>query len=88
MICVCILSRWWFAGGLYMMKLAPENLRLTAMYGLIIAASVICFGASVGNWIDKTRRITGIWNFIIFQLIYFSFLRPLIHNTYNISFLS
>ena len=42
-----------------MMKLAPENLRLTAMYGLIIAASVICFGASVGNWIDKTRRITG-----------------------------
>ena len=59
-ICVGILSRWWFAGGLYMMKLAPENLRLTAMYGLIIAASVICFGASVGNWIDKTRRITGI----------------------------
>ena len=42
-----------------MMKLAPENLRLTAMYGLIIAAFVICFGASVGNWIDKTRRITG-----------------------------
>ena len=42
-----------------MMKLAPENLRLTAIYGLIIAASVICFGASVGNWIDKTRRITG-----------------------------
>ena len=43
-----------------MMKLAPGTLRLTAMYGLIIAASVICFGASVGNWIDKTRRITGI----------------------------
>ena len=42
-----------------MMKLAPGTLRLTATYGLIIAASVICFGASVGNWIDKTRRITG-----------------------------
>ena len=51
--------RWWFAGGLYMMKLAPGSLRLTALYGLIIAASVICFGASVGNWIDKTRRLTG-----------------------------
>ena len=42
-----------------MMKLAPGSLRLTALYGLIIAASVICFGASVGNWIDKTRRLTG-----------------------------
>ena len=42
-----------------MIKLAPGSLRLTAIYGLIIAASVICFGASVGNWIDKSRRITG-----------------------------
>ena len=73
-----------------MMKLAPENLRLTAMYGLIIAASVICFGASVGNWIDKTRRITGISNFITFQLIYSILIsyRPLIHHSYDISFLS
>jgi len=50
-----------------MMKLAPENLRLTAMYGLIIAASVICFGASVGNWIDKTRRITAARTFLAIQ---------------------
>ena len=42
-----------------MMKLAPGTLRLTATYGLVISASIICFGASVGNWIDKTRRITG-----------------------------
>jgi len=60
-------NMWWFAGGLYMMKLAPENLRLTAMYGLIIAASVICFGASVGNWIDKTRRITAARTFLAIQ---------------------
>ena len=65
--------RWWFAGGLYMMKLAPGSLRLTALYGLIIAASVICFGASVGNWIDKTRRLTGkatpVLNFEIIVII-------------------
>jgi len=60
-------NMWWFAGGLYMMKLAPENLRLTAMYGLIIAATVICFGASVGNWIDKTRRITAARTFLAIQ---------------------
>ena len=42
-----------------MMQLAPGSLRLTALYGLVIATSVICFGASVGNWIDKTKRITG-----------------------------
>jgi len=60
-------NMWWFAGGLYMMKLAPGTLRLTAMYGLIIAASVICFGASVGNWIDKTRRITAARTFLAIQ---------------------
>ena len=42
-----------------MMQLAPGSLRLTALYGLIISASVICFGASVGNWIDKSKRIIG-----------------------------
>ena len=51
--------RWWFASGLYMMKLAPGTLRFTAIYGFVISASVMIFGASVGNWIDKTRRIKG-----------------------------
>ena len=43
-----------------MIKLAPGTLRLTAVYGFVVSASVMCFGASVGNWIDKTRRIKGI----------------------------
>jgi iron-regulated transporter 1 len=58
---------WWFAGGLYMMQLAPGSLRLTALYGLIIAATVICFGASVGNWIDKTKRIYAARTFLAIQ---------------------
>ena len=52
-------NMWWFAGGCYMLELHKESLRLTATYGLVIAASVILFGASVGRWIDKTRRLTG-----------------------------
>ena len=43
-----------------MMKLAPGTLRLTAVYGFVISVTVMCFGASVGNWIDKTRRIKGL----------------------------
>merc|ERR1719270_2789033 len=30
---------WWFAGGVFMLHLQDEDLRLTAIYGLVIAAS-------------------------------------------------
>eukprot|EP00094_Tigriopus_californicus_P010640 TCALIF_10264-PA protein Name:"Similar to SLC40A1 Solute carrier family 40 member 1 (Homo sapiens)" AED:0.13 eAED:0.13 QI:0/0/0/0.85/1/1/7/0/485 len=50
---------WWFAGGLYMMELAPENLRLTATYGLILSATVILLGATLGRWIDDSKRLTA-----------------------------
>ena len=52
-------NMWWFAGGCYMLELRSQDLRLTATYGLVIAASVIIFGASVGRWIDRTKRLTG-----------------------------
>ena len=55
-------NMWWFAGGCYMLELRRQDLRLTATYGLVIAASVIIFGASVGRWIDRTKRLTG-WTF-------------------------
>ena len=42
-----------------MLELRSDSLRLTATYGLVIAASVILFGASVGRWIDRTKRLTG-----------------------------
>ena len=54
-------NMWWFAGGCYMLELRRESLRLTAIYGLVIAASVILFGASLGKWIDRTRRLTGVF---------------------------
>ena len=52
-------NMWWFAGGCYMMELHKNSLRLTATYGLVIAASVIIFGSVIGRWIDRTRRLTG-----------------------------
>jgi len=60
-------NMWWFAGGCYMLELHKESLRLTATYGLVIAASVILFGASIGRWIDKTRRLTAAKTFLTIQ---------------------
>merc|ERR1719431_1019605 len=60
-------NMWWFAGGCYMLELHKEDLRLTATYGLVIAASVILFGASVGRCIDKTRRLTAARVFLTIQ---------------------
>merc|ERR1719209_2268122 len=50
---------WWFAGGCYMLELLPSSLRLTTIYGLVIAASVIVFGASVGRLVDTMGRISA-----------------------------
>jgi len=60
-------NMWWFAGGCYMLEMHKESLRLTAIYGLVIAASVILFGASVGRFIDKTRRLTAARIFLTVQ---------------------
>lgn len=62
-------NMWWFAGGLYMMELAPENLRLTATYGLIISATVIVLGAILGRWIDASRRLSAARTCLIIQNI-------------------
>merc|ERR1712055_663385 len=50
-----------------MLEMHKESLRLTAIYGLVIAASVILFGASVGRFIDKTRRLTAARIFLTVQ---------------------
>merc|ERR1719219_3130992 len=50
-----------------MLELRRQDLRLTATYGLVIAASVILFGASVGRWIDRTKRLTAAKTFLLIQ---------------------
>jgi len=60
-------NMWWFAGGCYMLELHNQSLRLTAIYGLVIAASVILLGSTVGRWIDRTRRLTAARVFLTVQ---------------------
>ena len=43
-----------------MNKLAPENLRVVAIYGFVISASIIVFGAAIGNWIDRNKRLFAV----------------------------
>ena len=50
---------WAFGGGIFMVDLAPENLRLVSFYGLVLSVSVMIFGALIGDWIDKSKRLTA-----------------------------
>ncbi|CAG0921501.1 unnamed protein product, partial [Notodromas monacha] len=52
-------SLWSFAIGVYLVILFPESLALTAIYGLILAASILIFGSTIGFWIDHTPRLKG-----------------------------
>jgi len=60
-------NMWWFAGGVFMLHLQDHNLRLTAIYGLVIASAVILFGASLGKWIDRTKRLFAAKTFLVIQ---------------------
>ena len=50
---------WAFGGGIFMVELAPDNLRLVSCYGLVLSVSVMIFGALIGDWIDKSKRLTA-----------------------------
>ncbi|XP_014778448.1 solute carrier family 40 member 1 isoform X1 [Octopus bimaculoides] len=48
---------WSFSVGLFLIEIAPENLRLTATYGLLSGIMIFFMGAIIGNWVDKTERL-------------------------------
>ena len=58
---------WSFGAGIFMVELAPENLRLVSIYGLVLSVSVIIFGAFIGDWIDKSKRMTAAKLFLAVQ---------------------
>ena len=58
---------WAFGAGIFMVELAPENLRLVSIYGLVLCTSVIVFGATIGNWIDRNERLKAASLFIALQ---------------------
>ncbi|KAJ1100738.1 hypothetical protein NDU88_005819 [Pleurodeles waltl] len=52
---------WHFAISVFLIELYGHNLLLTAVFGLVVAGSVLVFGALIGDWIDRKPRNTGIF---------------------------
>lgn len=50
---------WNFAVALFLVKLYGNSLLLTAVYGLVVAGSVLLLGAIIGNWVDRNPRLKG-----------------------------
>merc|ERR1712001_141052 len=50
-----------------MVILDPEDLRLVAIYGLVLSISVIIFGAYIGKWIDQSHRLKAAQVFLAIQ---------------------
>ncbi|XP_030066115.1 solute carrier family 40 member 1 [Microcaecilia unicolor] len=48
---------WHFAVSVFLVELYGNSLLLTAVYGLVVAGSVLLLGAIIGNWVDKNSRI-------------------------------
>ncbi|XP_074841595.1 ferroportin-like [Carettochelys insculpta] len=47
---------WHFAMSVFLIELYGHNLLLTAVFGLVVAGSVLLLGALIGDWIDRKPR--------------------------------
>uniref|UniRef100_A0A7N4V2N7 Solute carrier family 40 member n=1 Tax=Sarcophilus harrisii TaxID=9305 RepID=A0A7N4V2N7_SARHA len=50
---------WHFALSVFLIELYGRNLLLTAVFGLVVAGSVLMFGVLIGDWIDRKPRNKG-----------------------------
>lgn len=50
---------WHFAVSVFLVELYGNSLLLTAVYGLVVAGSVLVLGAIIGDWVDKNSRLKG-----------------------------
>ncbi|KAJ8776210.1 hypothetical protein J1605_015685 [Eschrichtius robustus] len=48
---------WHFAVSVFLVELYGNSLLLTAVYGLVVAGSVLILGAIIGDWVDKNARL-------------------------------
>ncbi|XP_078408024.1 solute carrier family 40 member 1 [Cetorhinus maximus] len=48
---------WHFAVSVFLVDLYGNSLLLTAVYGLVVAGSVLLLGAIIGDWVDRTPRL-------------------------------
>ncbi|XP_047133099.1 solute carrier family 40 member 1 isoform X1 [Hydra vulgaris] len=58
---------WNFAVGLYLVKISPGSLQLTAIYGTVVTSSVILFAPAIGSWIDRNNRLVVIRTLLLLQ---------------------
>ncbi|XP_039660709.1 solute carrier family 40 member 1 [Perca fluviatilis] len=47
---------WHFAISVFLIELYGRNLLLTAVFGLVVAGSVLMLGALIGDWVDRNPR--------------------------------
>ncbi|CAM1307519.1 SLC40A1 (predicted) [Pycnogonum litorale] len=50
---------WLFAIGIFMVRLEEDSLRLAATYGALSSVAVIILGEPIGDWVDRTDRLTA-----------------------------
>ena len=50
---------WHFAISVFLIELYGRNLLLTAVFGLVVAGSVLLVGALIGDWVDRNPRNKG-----------------------------
>ncbi|KAF1387799.1 hypothetical protein PFLUV_G00083690 [Perca fluviatilis] len=50
---------WHFAISVFLIELYGRNLLLTAVFGLVVAGSVLMLGALIGDWVDRNPRNKG-----------------------------
>lgn len=48
---------WNFAVAVFLVELYGNSLLLTAVYGLVVAGSVLLLGAIIGDWVDRNPRL-------------------------------
>ncbi|NXX17656.1 S40A1 protein, partial [Podargus strigoides] len=48
---------WHFAVSVFLVELYGNSLLLTAVYGLVVAGSVLLLGAIIGDWVDRNSRL-------------------------------
>lgn len=50
---------WNFAVAVFLVELYGNSLLLSAVYGLVVAGSVLLLGAIIGDWVDRNPRLKG-----------------------------
>lgn len=54
---------WHFAISVFLIELYGRNLLLTAVFGLVLAGSVLLLGALIGDWVDRNPRNKGVHDY-------------------------